>query len=152
MQTIPVLPWDHLLYIFGEIMYSGHSTYSWDRRTWNAYLRVCQHIGLFEGSELDPGFKSAIPDEMNYKDYSRCWNYIFPTNPAIQIFIFRILLHGTSYDWREALLFHSIRFAASVFGIMCKIIRRTKEISLDIQISFLASFATFRHDCIRLDS
>ena len=31
-----------------------------------------QHIGLFEGSELDPGFKSPIPDEMNYKDYSRC--------------------------------------------------------------------------------
>jgi dynein heavy chain len=50
-------------------MYGGHITDSWDRRTCNAYLQVYQHIGLFQGSELAPGFKSPIPDEMNYKDY-----------------------------------------------------------------------------------
>ena len=63
------VPWDDLRYIFGEIMYGGHITDSWDRRTCNAYLQVYQHIGLFQGSELAPGFKSPIPDEMNYKDY-----------------------------------------------------------------------------------
>ena len=50
-------------------MYGGHSTYTWDRQTCNAYLLVFQYIGLFEGSELALGSKSPIPDEMNYKDY-----------------------------------------------------------------------------------
>jgi len=50
-------------------MYGGHITDAWDRRTCNVYLQVYQHIGLFEGSELATGFKSPIPDEMDYKDY-----------------------------------------------------------------------------------
>ena len=63
------VPWDDLRYIFGEIMYGGHITDAWDRRTCNAYLQVFQHRGLFEGSELAPGFKSPMPNEMNYNDY-----------------------------------------------------------------------------------
>ena len=63
------VPWDDLRYIFGEIMYGGHITDAWDRRTCNAYLQVFQHRGLFEGSELAPGFKSPIPNEMSYNDY-----------------------------------------------------------------------------------
>lgn len=36
----PQVPWDDLRYIFGEIMYGGHITDSWDRRTNNVYLEV----------------------------------------------------------------------------------------------------------------
>jgi len=33
-----VVPYDDLKYIFGEIMYGGHITDFWDRRTNNTYL------------------------------------------------------------------------------------------------------------------
>lgn len=36
----PHVPWDDLRYIFGEIMYGGHITDPWDRRTNNVYLEV----------------------------------------------------------------------------------------------------------------
>ena len=69
LDTNDSVPWDDLRYIFGEIMYGGHITDSWDRRTCNAYLQVYQHKGLFTGSELAPGFKSPSPNNMNYSDY-----------------------------------------------------------------------------------
>lgn len=34
------VPWDDLRYIFGQIMYGGHITDAWDRRTNNTYLMV----------------------------------------------------------------------------------------------------------------
>ncbi|KAH8098853.1 hypothetical protein JL720_1823 [Aureococcus anophagefferens] len=34
------VPWDDLRYIFGEIMYGGHITDFWDRRTNNTYLEI----------------------------------------------------------------------------------------------------------------
>ena len=43
------VPWDDLRYNFGEIMYGGHITDSWDRRTNNAYLTT-----LFGPSVLLP--------------------------------------------------------------------------------------------------
>lgn len=36
----PAVPWQDLRYIFGEIMYGGHITDYWDRRTNNTYLEV----------------------------------------------------------------------------------------------------------------
>ena len=63
------VPWDDLRYIFGEIMYGGHITDAWDRRTCNAYLQVYQHKGLFDGAELAPGFKSPPSENMSYADY-----------------------------------------------------------------------------------
>jgi dynein heavy chain len=69
LDANPVVPWDDLRYIFGEIMYGGHITDAWDRRTCNTYLQVYQREELFNGLELAPGFKSPSPNEMDYDSY-----------------------------------------------------------------------------------
>lgn len=69
LDANPVVPWDDLRYIFGEIMYGGHITDPWDRRTCNTYLKVYQDPKLFDNMELAPGFKSPNPCEMNYDAY-----------------------------------------------------------------------------------
>ena len=63
------VPWDDLRYIFGEIMYGGHITDAWDRRTCNTYLAVYQDPTIFNGMELASGFKSPIPDNFTYDKY-----------------------------------------------------------------------------------
>ena len=55
------IPWDDLRYIFGEIMYGGHVTDAWDRRTLKTYLEVYQNPHLLEGMELAPKFRSPPP-------------------------------------------------------------------------------------------
>ncbi|CAK4711321.1 unnamed protein product [Aphanomyces euteiches] len=64
------VPWDDIRYIFGEIMYGGHITDSWDRRTNNTYLTVLLNPGLLNGMELGPGFKSPNPAEFSFADYA----------------------------------------------------------------------------------
>uniref|UniRef100_K3W732 AAA+ ATPase domain-containing protein n=1 Tax=Globisporangium ultimum (strain ATCC 200006 / CBS 805.95 / DAOM BR144) TaxID=431595 RepID=K3W732_GLOUD len=73
LDNNPSVPWDDLRYIFGEIMYGGHITDSWDRRTNNTYLTVLINPGLLNGMELGPGFKSPNPEEFNFAEYA---NYI----------------------------------------------------------------------------
>eukprot|EP00953_Heterococcus_sp_UTEX-ZZ885_P032394 16926-Heterococcus_DN1.PRE.1 len=65
----PEVPWDDLRYIFGEIMYGGHITDPWDRRTNNSYLQVLFNAGLFKGMELGPGFKAPNPTEHDYQGF-----------------------------------------------------------------------------------
>ena len=48
------VPWDDLRYIFGEIMYGGHITDPWDRRTNRTYLQVLLRHGIFEGQDMVP--------------------------------------------------------------------------------------------------
>jgi dynein heavy chain len=55
-----VVPWQDLRYIFGEIMYGGHITDAWDRRTNNTYLSVYLKPDIMKGCELGPGF--PVPD------------------------------------------------------------------------------------------
>jgi len=62
------VPWQDLRYIFGEIMYGGHITDSWDRRTNNTYLQVYLIEGCMEEFELAPGFKAPKVQEMNFED------------------------------------------------------------------------------------
>jgi dynein heavy chain len=69
LEANPIVPWDDLRYIFGEIMYGGHITDAWDRRTCNSYLSVLVNDQLFNGLELGPGFKSPDPTTLDYYGY-----------------------------------------------------------------------------------
>ena len=70
------VPWADLRYIFGEIMYGGHITDPWDRRTNNVYLAELMNPGLRPqgeakvGLELGPGFPSPDPTSMDYAGYA----------------------------------------------------------------------------------
>merc|ERR1711871_1097559 len=48
------IPWDDMRYIFGQIMYGGHITDFWDRRTNSTYLNVLLQPRIFAGCELVP--------------------------------------------------------------------------------------------------
>ena len=69
----PDVPWDDIKYIFGEIMYGGHITDAWDRRTNNTYLRSFLAPGILDGMELCEGFK--VPD-MTQMDFASVAKYI----------------------------------------------------------------------------
>lgn len=69
IEANPIVPWDDIRYLFGEIMYGGHITDPWDRRTNNAYLSVLINDKLFSGLELGPGFKSPDASTLDYDGY-----------------------------------------------------------------------------------
>jgi len=76
------VPYADLKYIFGEIMYGGHITDKWDRRTNVTYLEVLIVPQLYEeGHELFEGFKSKVKgtyeDFLNHIDYN-----LPPENPV----------------------------------------------------------------------
>lgn len=78
------VPWEDLRYIFGEIMYGGHITDFWDRRTCNAYLDKFQTPQLLDGMELAPEFASPSPNSMNHQDYlSYIEDKIPPESPLL---------------------------------------------------------------------
>jgi len=78
LNANPVTPWDDLKYIFGQIMYGGHITDAWDRRTCITYLEVYQKPELLSAMEFAPGFKSPSPTGMDYEAYL---NYIDTAMP-----------------------------------------------------------------------
>ena len=68
------IPWDDMRYIFGEIMYGGHITDPWDRRTNSTYLAVLLQPHIFEaGSEMipcyDPSYTIVADDEDDNDDF-----------------------------------------------------------------------------------
>jgi len=65
-KTEGKVPYDDLKYLFGEIMYGGHITDAWDRRTNNTYLTVLIKPELLEGSNLMQNFKSPDSGKYNY--------------------------------------------------------------------------------------
>jgi dynein heavy chain len=78
LDACKVVPWDDLRYIFGEIMYGGHITDAWDRRTCNAYLQAFQNDNLFQDLELGIGFKSPRPNAMTYSSYVKYIEEVMP--------------------------------------------------------------------------
>lgn len=63
------VPWDDLRYIIGEIMYGGHITDAWDRRTNATYLQVLFNPMLLDQGALAPGFVSPNVRLSQYEDY-----------------------------------------------------------------------------------
>jgi dynein heavy chain, axonemal len=66
-----LVPWQDLRYIFGEIMYGGHITDYFDRRTNNTYLSVIFNEKLTQKMELAPKLVAPDPNTMNYESYSQ---------------------------------------------------------------------------------
>jgi dynein heavy chain len=70
LSKYEVVPWDDLKYIFAEIMYGGHITDDWDRRTNATYLRVLLKPELLQPNfNLGPNFKSPDPAKFDYESY-----------------------------------------------------------------------------------
>lgn len=77
------VPYADLAYIYGEIMYGGHITDNWDRRTNNTYLVVLMRPEIMQQMQLTlaPGFKS--PDAFKF-DREMYRKYIEEKLPAEQ--------------------------------------------------------------------
>jgi dynein heavy chain, axonemal len=75
------IPYADLQYIFGEIMYGGHITDDWDRRTNNTYLKVIIESGLFKNQPLTraPGFKSPDSTKFERERYEKYIEESLPT-------------------------------------------------------------------------
>jgi len=68
------VPFDDLIYIFGEIMYGGHIVDDWDRRLCNSYLQNIMMEQLFDELELFPyiegkGYTFKVPGPNTYEKY-----------------------------------------------------------------------------------
>lgn len=67
------VPYADLRYIYGEIMYGGHITDDWDRRTNNTYLKVIIRPEILSGMQLTcaMGYKSPDPNKFEREQYER---------------------------------------------------------------------------------
>ena len=67
------VPYQDLAYIYGEIMYGGHITDGWDRRTNNSYLHVLMRPEIMQQMQLTlaPGFKSPDPQKFDREAYRK---------------------------------------------------------------------------------
>lgn len=71
------VPYADLRYLFGQIMYGGHITDNWDRRTNDTYLDVLIKPELmnYAAKPMDltlmPGFKSPNPEKFNREAYKK---------------------------------------------------------------------------------
>jgi dynein heavy chain len=65
------VPYADLQYLFGEIMYGGHITDDWDRRTNNTYLAILVRPDILKGMNLTlaPGFRSPDPNKFDRNAY-----------------------------------------------------------------------------------
>jgi dynein heavy chain len=64
------VPYRDLCYLFGEIMYGGHITDDWDRRTNNTYLELLIRKEILNNMQLTmtQGFRSPDPSRMPTKE------------------------------------------------------------------------------------
>lgn len=71
LERYDEVPYADLRYLYGEIMYGGHITDNWDRRTCNTYLMVLIKPELLTGMPLTPAFRSPDPSKFDFEAYSR---------------------------------------------------------------------------------
>jgi dynein heavy chain len=69
-RNMSTVPFQDLRYIFGEIMYGGHITDFFDRRTNNTYLQVIFNDKLLNRGELAPKLLSPDQTQWEYHNYS----------------------------------------------------------------------------------
>lgn len=79
------IPYDDLRYLFGDIMYGGHITDAWDRRTNNAQLQVLIQSELFSRFVICPNFTCPDPNKTEYDDYIRFINEKLPAETTDMI-------------------------------------------------------------------
>ena len=83
LSKYDAVPYQDLRYIYGEIMYGGHITDDWDRRTNRTYLEVIIRPEIMTQMQLtlQPGFKSPDPAKFERATYA---NYIEEKLPPEQ--------------------------------------------------------------------
>jgi len=94
LEKYDIVPWDDLKYIFGDIMYGGHITDEWDRRTNSTYLKVIiipeilttAHNFIPAISGIQP-FKAPDATKLDYEGYK---NYIREKLPVETPYMFHM--------------------------------------------------------------
>ena len=71
LENYTKVPYADLQYIYGEIMYGGHITDEWDRRTNSTYLKTLIKPEIKEGMTLMQGFKSPDAGKFERDNYRR---------------------------------------------------------------------------------
>eukprot|EP01022_Parablepharisma_sp_SALTPOND_P024634 TRINITY_DN551_c0_g1_i3.p1 TRINITY_DN551_c0_g1~~TRINITY_DN551_c0_g1_i3.p1 ORF type:complete len:1302 (-),score=226.01 TRINITY_DN551_c0_g1_i3:962-4867(-) len=77
------VPYDDLRYMFGEIMYGGHITDGWDRRTNASYLKELIKPELLQGAYLIQGYKSPDPSKTDREGYVKYIEKLPPESPEL---------------------------------------------------------------------
>ena len=77
-----VVPYEEIRYIIGDIMYGGHITDYWDRRTNATYLADIFQKTLTKEGDLVPNFKSPLAADYDYAKYSEYIEKRLPTEKA----------------------------------------------------------------------
>lgn len=77
------VPWEDLRFLFGEIVYGGHVTDTWDRKLCRVYLEELMNPSLIEDELLlAPGF--AAPPYLDYSGYHQYVDDMLPPeSPAL---------------------------------------------------------------------
>lgn len=75
------IPYADLQYLYGQIMYGGHITDNWDRRTNETYLAVLIRPKILEGMQmtLSMGFRSPDPQKFERSHYMKYIEEKLPT-------------------------------------------------------------------------
>ena len=87
LEKYEKVPYEDLRYLYGEIMYGGHITDNWDRRTNNAYLKTLIKPELLTGANLAKNFKSPDPSKFNYEQYMKYINEKLPQESPILFYL-----------------------------------------------------------------
>jgi dynein heavy chain len=87
LEKYEKVPYEDIRYIFGEIMYGGHITDGWDRRTNSSYLKVLIKPELLLGSNLAPNFKSPDPVRYDYDAYKKYIDEKLPQESPVLFYL-----------------------------------------------------------------